>query len=129
MSRNAPAAAPPAAPPRVDLHVPGDGAPAMPRVLDAAAEEARARATAQRLGLPYVDLWTFRVEPELFRQTPLDWMLRFEFLPEREENGTLAIVMADPTDVVKRDELEALLGRRLRIKVGSRAALQEILQK
>src|SRR5512143_3842911 len=94
-----------------------------------ASEEARARATGQRLGLPYVDLWTFRIDPELFRSTPLDWMLRFEFVPEKLENGSLWIVMADPTDVVKRDELEALLGKHLKIKVGSRAALQEILQK
>ncbi|MBL8114266.1 MAG: type II/IV secretion system protein, partial [Acidobacteria bacterium] len=99
------------------------------RVLDAASEEQRAKSTAQRLGLPYVDLWTFRVDPELFRATPLDWMLRFEFVPEKAEDGTLAVVMADPTDVVKRDELEALVQKKLRIRVGSRAALQEILQK
>jgi type IV pilus assembly protein PilB len=37
--------------------------------------------------------------------------------------------MTDPTDVVRRDELEALMKRRLRVKVGSRAAMQEILQK
>jgi type II secretory ATPase GspE/PulE/Tfp pilus assembly ATPase PilB-like protein len=101
----------------------------IPRFLDAASEETRARQTAQRLGLPYVDLWTFRVDPELFRATPLEWMLRFEFVPEKQENGTLSVVMADPTDVVKRDELEGLLKRRLKIKVGSRAALQDILQK
>ncbi|HEV8266959.1 MAG TPA: ATPase, T2SS/T4P/T4SS family, partial [Thermoanaerobaculia bacterium] len=103
--------------------------PSMPRVLDAASEEARAKETARRLGLPYVDLWTFRVDPDLFRKTPLDWMLRFEFVPEAEENGTLAVVMADPTDVLKRDELESLVHKRLKIKVGSRAALQEMLQK
>jgi type II secretory ATPase GspE/PulE/Tfp pilus assembly ATPase PilB-like protein len=101
----------------------------LPQFLDAASEETRARKTAERLGLPYVDLWTFRVDPALFRATPLDWMLRFEFVPEREEDGFLAIVMADPGDVVKRDELEHLLRRPLRVKVGSRAALQDILQK
>jgi type IV pilus assembly protein PilB len=101
----------------------------IPRVLDAASEETRARQTAQRLGLPYVDLWTFRVDPELFRATPLEWMLRFEFVPERQENGMLSVVMADPTDVPKRDELEGLLRKRLKIKVGSRAAMQDILQK
>ncbi len=104
-------------------------APALPRILDAASEESRAKETAQRLGLPYVDLWTFRPDAELFRRIPLDWMLRFEFVPEREEDGVLAVVMTDPTNVVKRDELEALLGRRLRVKVGSRAAIQEMLQK
>ena len=101
----------------------------LPQFLDAASEEARARQAAQRLGLPYVDLWTFRVDPALFRATPLDWMLRFEFVPEREEDGILSIVMADPGDLLKRDELENLLKRPIRVKVGSRAAMQDILQK
>ncbi len=105
-------------------------APALPRLFDAASEESRARALAERLGLAFLDLWTFRVDPALFKGIPLDWMLRFEFLPEKEEeDGSLVVVMTDPGDVVRRDELEALLGRRLRPKVGSRAAMQEILQK
>ncbi|HQQ78984.1 MAG TPA: GspE/PulE family protein [Thermoanaerobaculia bacterium] len=102
---------------------------AMPRFLDAASEETRARQLAERLGLPYVDLWTFRIDAEVFRSIPLEWMLRFEFVPERREDGTLSVVMADPSDVVKRDELEALLKARLKVRVGSRAALQDILQK
>ncbi len=103
--------------------------PNFPRVLDAASEESRAREVARRLGIPFVDLWTFRVDPVLFKSVPLEWMLRFEFVPESEEDGVLTVVMTDPTDVVRRDELEALVKRRLRMKVGSRAAMQEILQK
>ncbi|MBK9087685.1 MAG: type II/IV secretion system protein [Holophagales bacterium] len=103
--------------------------PDFPRVLDAASEESRAREVARRLGIPFVDLWTFRVDPVLFKSVPLEWMLRFEFVPESEEDGVLTVVMTDPTDVVRRDELEALVKRRLRMKVGSRAAMQEILQK
>jgi type IV pilus assembly protein PilB len=102
---------------------------AIPRFLDAASEETRARQVADRLGLPYVDLWTFRIDAELFRSIPLEWMLRFEFVPEKAEDESLAVVMADPADVVKRDELEGLLKKRLRVRVGSRAALQDILQK
>ena len=75
----------------------------IPRFLDAASEETRARQLAERLGLPYVDLWTFRIDAEVFRSIPLEWMLRFEFVPEKAENGSLAVIMADPADVVKRD--------------------------
>ncbi len=102
---------------------------AMPRFLDAASEETRARQLAERLGLPYVDLWTFRIDAEIFRSIPLEWMLRFEFVPEKAENGSLAVIMADPADVVKRDELEGLLKKRLLVRVGSRAAMHDILQK
>jgi type IV pilus assembly protein PilB len=106
-----------------------DGVPTLPRMLDAASEEARGRQLAERLGIPFIDLWTFRTDPALFRSTPLEWMLRFEFIPEREEDGVLHVVMTDPTDVIRRDELEGLLKKRLKVKVGSRAAMQEILQK
>src|SRR5664279_5471153 len=101
----------------------------IPRFLDAASEETRARQLAERLGLPYVDLWTFRIDAEVFRSIPLEWMLRFEFVPEKAENGSLAVIMADPADVVKRDELEGLLKKRLLVRVGSRAAMHDILQK
>src|ERR1035437_4673221 len=101
----------------------------IPRFLDAASEETRARQLAERLDLPYVDLWTFRIDAEVFRSIPLEWMLRFEFVPEKAENGSLAVIMADPADVVKRDELEGLLKKRLLVKVGSWAAMQDILQK
>jgi type IV pilus assembly protein PilB len=106
-----------------------EGVPAMPRVLDAATEDARSRKLAERLGIPFVDLWTFRVDPVLLRSTPLDWMLRFEFIPEAEEEGILHVIMTEPADVQRRDELEGLLKKRLRVKAGSRAAMQEILQK
>src|SRR5450759_1699938 len=106
-----------------------DGVPAIPRVLDATSEDARGRQMAERLGIPFVDLWTFRVDAALFRSTPLEWMLRFEFVPEREEDGVMHVIMADPTDVIRRDELEGLLKKRIRVKVGSWAAMQEILQK
>jgi len=92
-------------------------------------EEARAIALAERLGLPYVDLLAFRVSPELFRSIPVEWMLRYEFVPESRSDRALTIIAADPSDVVRMDELEMLTGLSLKLKVGSRAAIAEILQK
>src|SRR5438876_10138548 len=56
-------------------------------------------------------------------------MLRFGFIPENRTEKFLTIICSDPTDVVKLDELELLTGLPLRLKVGSRAAIAEILQK
>ena len=56
-------------------------------------------------------------------------MLRYGFVPEAQLDGRLAVVMADPTDVVKLDELELLLGQPVEVKVGVRSAIEEILQK
>jgi type II secretory ATPase GspE/PulE/Tfp pilus assembly ATPase PilB-like protein len=86
-------------------------------------------ALAERLGLAFVDLSLFRIDPDLFRSIPVEWMLRFAFVPESRTEKTMTIICADPTDVVKLDELELLVGVPLKLKVGSRAAINDILQK
>jgi type IV pilus assembly protein PilB len=95
----------------------------------AAADETQAFAVAERLGLPYVDVSSFRVDPDLFRSIPVEWMLRYTFVPEKRTDKSMTIICGDPTDVVKLDELELLTGLPLKIKVGSRAAIADILQK
>src|ERR1700693_458240 len=90
---------------------------------------AQAIALAGGLGLPYVDVPSFRIDPELFRSIPVEWMLRYGFIPEKRTEKFLTIICADPGDVVKLDELELLTGLPLRLKVGSQAAITDILQK
>jgi type IV pilus assembly protein PilB len=92
-------------------------------------DEIAAIALAERLGLSYVDVSTFRVDPDLFRSIPVEWMLRYSFVPEKRTEKSMTIICVDPTDVVKLDELELLTGLPLKIKVGSRSAIADILQK
>ncbi len=94
-----------------------------------AEEEAQAIALAERLDLPYVDLASFRVDADLFRSIPVEWMLRYSFVPESKTDRVMTIICADPTDVVRLDELELHLGLPLRVKVGSRALIGDLLQK
>ncbi|HSE65140.1 MAG TPA: GspE/PulE family protein [Thermoanaerobaculia bacterium] len=104
------------------------GDPAI-RISSKEEDEAHAIALAERLGLPYVDVSSFRVDPDLFRSIPVEWMLRYTFVPEKRTEKSITVICADPTDVVKLDELELLTGLPLKIKVGSRAAITEVLQK
>ena len=99
------------------------------RFASRAEEEAQGIQRAERLGLPYVDLNSFRVDAELFRSIPVDWMLKYGFVPESRTEKVMTIICADPADVVRLDELEMLVGVPLRLKVGSRAAIADILQK
>ncbi len=96
---------------------------------DSASETARAKRVAEEYGFPYVDLEHFQIDHGLFSSIPLDLMIRYQFLPERRENGHIAVVVGDPTDVLKLDELELLLGAPLKIKVASPAAIRDKLQK
>jgi len=92
-------------------------------------EDYQAQRTAERLGLRFVDLEHFEIEPELFRAIPVDLMFRYNFVPRRRTDAGLEIVVADPTDVLMMDELELLLGTAVRVSVGTHSAIQEILKK
>jgi len=92
-------------------------------------EEAQAQRTAARLGIPYIDLVDFPINQDLFRAIPVDLMFRYNFIPWKEENGRLVVVISDPSDVLMVDELELLLGRPLSVCVGSKAAINEVLKK
>src|SRR5215218_7716330 len=94
-----------------------------------ARERREAEAFAARYGLEFVDMTHFRIDNDLFRRIPFELMLRYGFIPEAQLDGRLSVVMADPSDVVKIDELELLVGQPVEVKVGVRSAIGEILQK
>jgi type IV pilus assembly protein PilB len=94
-----------------------------------AGDEAEAQRMAARLGIPYLDLADFPINQDLFRPIPVDLMFRYNFVPWKEENGRLVVVMSDPSDVLMVDELETLLGRPLQVCVGTRQAIADVLKK
>jgi type II secretory ATPase GspE/PulE/Tfp pilus assembly ATPase PilB-like protein len=99
------------------------------RAVDVLSGEIQAQRVAARMGLEYVDLEHFEIDPELFRSIPVDLMFRYNFVPRRRTARGLSIVVSDPTDVLMIDELELLLGTTLEICVGTQPAIQEILKK
>ena len=100
-----------------------------PKVVDRDAEVARARQLAKRYRLDFVDMDTFRIQAELFRSIPADLMLRYGFVPDRKEGQTLVIVVSDPTDLPRIDELALLLNTPVRVTVGTSSAIESILKK
>ncbi|MEO8218154.1 MAG: GspE/PulE family protein [Acidobacteriota bacterium] len=96
---------------------------------DAEREIETAKQVAAQYGFEYSDLEHFQIDPDLFHEVPLDLMFRYQFLPERRENGHIVVVVGDPTDVLRLDELELLLGSPIKVKVASPTAIREKLQK
>ncbi len=92
-------------------------------------EEREAKQLGEHFDLEVVDMRHFRIDNDLFRSIPFDLMLRYGFIPDRQLPGRLAVVMANPGDVTKLDEMELLLGQPLEVRVGARSAIEEILQK
>ncbi len=101
----------------------------LPNPLRREEELAAALELARRYGFEFVDLAQHRIDNELFRRIPFELMLRYGFVPDRQENGRLSVVMADPSNIVKLDELELQLGQPIEPKVGLRSLIDEFLQK
>jgi type IV pilus assembly protein PilB len=97
--------------------------------VDTAAEESAARRLALRYQLPFVKLDEFKIDHELFRSIPADLMLRYGFVPYRQDGHALQIVVSDPSDLATIDELAAQLHRPVRVSVGAASAIQQILKK
>jgi type IV pilus assembly protein PilB len=88
-----------------------------------------ARQLADRYRCEFVELKGTRLDLDLFKSIQADLMFRYNFVPLRVENGALVVAMADPSDLVVIDEVSALLGKPLVIKVAPLAEIQDLLKK
>ena len=107
-----------------ELYVSKGDTPADPGI-----EMARVKDLAQRYRLEFIDMEHFVIDQGLFRSIPADLMLRYGFVPHRREGRSLVIVVSDPTDVPKLDELALLLGSPITVTVGTPSAIESILEK
>ena len=76
-------------------------------------EDAALAAVGDELGLPYVDLKDFQVEPALLAQFPTAPIFRHRLLPLHERNGRVVVATGDPFDLEGLDELGSMSGRSL----------------
>lgn len=99
-----------------------------------------AKRMAMRFRLPYIDVLPPKGESpidfELLAQTPVDLMLRHEFVPLKSDTSDkrLHIAIADPTDLERVDELTAALRAHFGIKilvphVATKGAIETVLRK
>ncbi|MCI0416863.1 GspE/PulE family protein [bacterium] len=92
-------------------------------------EVQQARELAERYRVEFVETKEFQIDHALFRTIPVDLMFRYNFVPYKKENGTLTIIVSDPSNILMVDELELQLGVRVKMLVGTQSAVQEILKK
>lgn len=92
-------------------------------------EEENAHQLAERYRLDFIELKDFQIDHALFRSIPVDLMFRYNFVPFKKENGSLFIVVSDPSNILMVDDLELQLGVRIKILVGTQSSIQDILKK
>jgi type IV pilus assembly protein PilB len=93
------------------------------------AEFDQVRQLAARYHFEFVDLRDCRPDGDLLRTIPLDMMLHYQFLPLEAHDHQLVIVVGDPTDLSRLDELEMKLDRQLIIRVAPPSQVRDFLKK
>lgn len=91
-------------------------------------EEALAQALAEQFSIEFVNLDDFKMDEELLNQLPTDAIYRFRFVPLELAEEVLKIAVADPTDVVRLDELELMLGRRVQLCISTETAITSVIK-
>jgi len=87
-----------------------------------------ARALAEQFSLEYVDLVSFKPDEALLNTLPPDALHRFRFVPLEMTENSVVVAVADPTDVVKLDELELLFDLPVQIRVASESAISALVK-
>lgn len=92
-------------------------------------EEILAQALAEQFYFSYYPLENWRVDPALFKKIPVELMYRYPFVPYQEADGSLTIVISDPTRMAAMDELELILKEKIVFGVSSKTAILETLKR
>jgi type IV pilus assembly protein PilB len=91
-------------------------------------EDELAHALAEQFNLEYIDLASFKLDEELLNSLPPDALYRFHFAPLELTENSMVVAVADPTDVVKLDDLELLFDRPLLIRIASESAITALVK-
>ncbi len=85
------------------------------------------KATAQVLGLPYVNLVASKVNPSILNLLAQDVADRFMSVPLGEMENRLAVAMLDPNNVQAVDFLSNKIGRPLKVYMASEEGIRHVL--
>jgi type IV pilus assembly protein PilB len=92
-------------------------------------EEQETKRIADRYRVPYIDLASYPVSRELVQVFPVDFLHRANFIPLEENENTVKIAVADPSDIATIDSVESFLGKNVEVYAASKWAIHEALRK
>ncbi len=87
-----------------------------------------AQALAEQSGLAWIDLRSFKIDEALWAELSPDIAYRYRFVPLGYQGSRLQIAVADPTDVLRYDELEMLLDRQLLLQVATESEITALIK-
>jgi len=90
-------------------------------------EEDICRTLSTQLGIPYIDLKTFKVNEELVRLLKEEQARKCQAIVLENRDNVLLVGMADPTDRSALDQLRSILFRKFEIAVVAERRLLECI--
>jgi len=108
-----------------------DGRP-LPHVLDElgfADEVTIAKAVAESMGLPFIDIGAYDIDPGAALLVKLDLMRRYAVLPIKLQDDELTIAMADPANIFAIDDVRIVTGKEIRPVVAAQSELLAAIEK
>ncbi len=92
-------------------------------------EEQETKRIAERYHVPYIDLASYPISKDLVQVFPVDFLHRSNFIPLEENENTVKIAIADPSDISTIDSVESFLGKNVEVYAASKWAIHEALRK
>ncbi|BBN89931.1 MAG: GspE/PulE family protein [Pseudomonadota bacterium] len=86
-------------------------------------EEQISQALARQLRIPFFDLKTFNVKPDLTKLLPEAQARRFRAIPLEDRGSALLVGLVDPTDLLAYDEIVRLVRRDIELAVVTESQL------
>jgi type IV pilus assembly protein PilB len=108
-----------------------DGRP-LPHVLDELGfvdEVTVAQAVAESMGLPFVDIGAYDIDPGAALLLKLDMMRRYAVLPIKRQDDDLIVAMADPANIFAIDDVRIVTGMQIKPVVAAQSELLAAIEK
>ncbi|MFN8035977.1 MAG: ATPase, T2SS/T4P/T4SS family [Acidimicrobiia bacterium] len=87
------------------------------------------RTLARQVGLEFVDLTDYQVDPSAVALIPESLARRYQALPINWEDGRLVVAMADPSNVFAVDDIRAITGAEIKSVVATSGQLAETVDR
>lgn len=88
-----------------------------------------AQAVAEQMGLPYVDIAAYDLDPTAATMIGSDLMRKYTILPIKLEGDDLIVAMADPANIFAIDDLRIVTRREIRPVVSAEGDLKQAIDR
>ena len=88
-----------------------------------------ARAVAENMGLPFVDLGAIEIDPTAATMLSLDLAKRHSCLPIKIQDDELIVAMSDPANIFAIDDLRIVTGFEIRPVVAAESELEQSIER